>query len=116
MSKSSYILHKIRRSHSHLIRDPESAYYDDFGGGFAPSEVIVKCRSRIQDQMAVAVAVAVDFCSENKNLLTTSSYLLRKIKFLFHVVFFNFFFRLILSWGVGGSAAAAQPSHQIVNS
>ena len=35
--------------------DPESACYDDFGGGFAPSEVIVKCRFRIQDQVAVAV-------------------------------------------------------------
>ena len=40
--------------------DPGSAYYDDVGGGFAPSEVIIKCRSRIHDQMAVSVAVAVD--------------------------------------------------------
>ena len=47
-------------SHSHLILDPGSAYYDDVGGGFAPSEVIIKCRSRIHDQMAVSVAVAVD--------------------------------------------------------
>ena len=38
-----------------LILDPESAYDDDLGGGFAPSEVIVKCRFRIQDQVAVAV-------------------------------------------------------------
>ena len=35
--------------------DPESAYYGDFGGGFAPSEVIVKSRFRIHDQVAVAV-------------------------------------------------------------
>ena len=40
--------------------DPGSAYYDDVGGGEAPSEVIIKCRSRIQDQMAVSVVVAVD--------------------------------------------------------
>ena len=46
-------------SYSHLILDPGSAHYDDVGGGFAPSDVIIKCRSRIQDQ--VAVAVAVDF-------------------------------------------------------
>ena len=39
--------------------DPGSAYYDDVGGGFAPSEVIIKCRSRIHDPMAVSVAVAV---------------------------------------------------------
>ena len=29
LSKSSYILHKIH-SHSHLILDPESAFYDHF--------------------------------------------------------------------------------------
>ena len=39
--------------------DPGSAYYDDVGGGFAPSEVIIICRSRIQDQVAVAVGMAV---------------------------------------------------------
>ena len=48
------MLHKIH-SHSHLILDPESACYVDFGGGFAPSEVIVKCRSRFHNQVAVAV-------------------------------------------------------------
>ena len=52
--------HNHSHSHSHLILDPGSAYYDDVGGGFAPSEVIIKCRSRIHDQMAVSVAVAVD--------------------------------------------------------
>ena len=54
MSKSSYTLHKIR-SHSHLILDPESAFYDHFQGGEAPSEVVVASRFRIQDQVAVAV-------------------------------------------------------------
>ena len=49
-------------SHSHLILDPGSAFYDHVRGGEAPSNVIVVCRSRIQDQVAVAVAVAVDFC------------------------------------------------------
>ena len=44
-------------SHSHLILDPGSAYYDDAGGGFAPSSVIEVGSSRIQDQVAVAVAV-----------------------------------------------------------
>ena len=44
-------------SHSHLILDPGSAYYDDAGGGFAPSSVIGVGRSRIQAQVAVAVAV-----------------------------------------------------------
>ena len=46
-------------SDSHLILDPGSAYYDDAGGGFAPSSVNGVCRSRIQDQVAVVVAVAV---------------------------------------------------------
>ena len=50
-------------SHSHLSLDPGSAYYDDAGGGFAPSSVIGVGRSRIQAQVAVAVggggAVAV---------------------------------------------------------
>ena len=44
-------------SHSHLSLDPGSAYYDDAGGGFAPSSVIGVGRSRIQAQVAVAVAV-----------------------------------------------------------
>ena len=56
-------------SHSPLILDPGSAYYDDAGGAFVPSEVIVKCRFRIQDQ----VAVAVDFM-QNIRLLDRSSY------------------------------------------
>ena len=42
-----------------MILDPGSANYDGFGGGFAPSKVITKCRSRIKDQEAMAVAVAV---------------------------------------------------------
>ena len=46
-------------SYSHLILDLGSAYYDDAGGGFAPSSVIGVGGSRIQDQVAVAVAVAV---------------------------------------------------------
>ena len=46
-------------SHSHSHLDPGSAYYDDAGGGFAPSSVIGVGRSRIQTQVAVAVAVAV---------------------------------------------------------
>ena len=50
-------------SHSHLILDPGSAYPVHARGGEAPSSVIVVCRSRIQDQVAVAVvgggAVAV---------------------------------------------------------
>ena len=50
--------HNHSHSHSHLILDPGSAYYDDAGGGFAPSSVNGVCRSRIQDQVAVAVAVA----------------------------------------------------------
>ena len=44
-------------SHSHLILDTGSAYPDHARGGEAPSSVIVVCRSRIQDQVAVAVAV-----------------------------------------------------------
>ena len=49
-------------SHSHclLMLDPGSAYFDDFGGGgFVHSEIVMKCRSRIKDQEAMAVAVAV---------------------------------------------------------
>ena len=56
-SQSSYMLHKIH-SHSHLILDPESALYDNFEWGAAPSEVVVRCRSRIQDQVAVGVDCA----------------------------------------------------------
>ena len=47
--------HSHSHSHSHLILDPGSAYYDDAGGGFAPSyKYMVKYRA-----VAVAVAVAV---------------------------------------------------------
>ena len=35
--------------------DAGSAFYDHYQGGEAPSDVIVVCRSRIQDQVAVAV-------------------------------------------------------------
>ena len=59
ISKNSFLIsgtiHSHCQGHSHLILDPGSAYYDDFGGDFAPSEVIIKCRSRIQDQVAMAV-------------------------------------------------------------
>ena len=41
--------------HCHLIHDLGSAYYDDFGGGFVHLEVIIKCRSRIIDQVAMAM-------------------------------------------------------------
>ena len=51
-------IHSHSNSHNHLILDPGSACYDDAGGGFAPSSVTGACRSRIQDQVAVAVAVA----------------------------------------------------------
>ena len=53
-------IHRHSHSHSHLILDPGSECYDGFGGGFAPSKAVIKFRSRIQDQMAVAVAVPVD--------------------------------------------------------
>ena len=35
--------------------DPESALYDHFRGGEAPSQVVVASRLRIQDQVTVAV-------------------------------------------------------------
>ena len=63
LSKSFYVLHKIH-SHSQLILDPESAFYDHFRGGEAPSEVVVASRFRIQDQ----VAVAVDFMQNIRTL------------------------------------------------
>ena len=47
----------LRAQSTDLIMDPGSAYYDDVVGGMAPSEVIIKCRSRIHQQMAVSVAV-----------------------------------------------------------
>ena len=56
MIKKSFCEASHSHSHSHLILDPGSAYYDDAGGGFAPSSVNGVCRSRIQDQVAVAVA------------------------------------------------------------
>ena len=55
MIKKSFC--EASHSHSHLILDPESANNDNLRGGFAPSRVIVKCGFRIQDQVAVAVAV-----------------------------------------------------------
>ncbi len=73
LSKSSYILHKIH-SDCHLILVPESAYCDDFGGVFAPSEAIAKRRFRNQDQ----VAVAVDFM---QNIITFGQ------KFLYLTIF-----------------------------
>ena len=54
LSKSSYILLKIH-SHSHLILDPESAFYNHFRRGEAPSKVVVVSRFRIQDELDVAV-------------------------------------------------------------
>ena len=63
ISKNSFLIsgtiHSHCHSYRHLILDPGSAYYDDVGGGFAPSDVIIKCRSRIQDQVEVAVEGAV---------------------------------------------------------
>ena len=59
MIKKSFCEASHSHSHSHLILDPGSAYYDDAGGGFAPSSVIGVGRSRIQDQVAMAVAVDV---------------------------------------------------------
>ena len=53
--------------------DPGSAYYDDVGGGFAPSEVNIKCRSRIHDQMAVSVAVVVDCALRLRKVLNLSA-------------------------------------------
>ena len=69
LSKNSCILRKIH-SHSHLILDPESAFYDHFRGGEAPSKVVVVSRFRIQDQ----VAVAVDFM-QNIRTFGQSSYI-----------------------------------------
>ena len=54
MIKKSFC--EASHSHSHLILDPGSAYYDDAGGGFAPSSVNGVCRSKIQVAVAVAVA------------------------------------------------------------
>ena len=48
--------HLFCHCHCHLIYDPGSAFYDHFRGGEAPSEVIVICRSRMKDQVAMAVA------------------------------------------------------------
>ena len=59
ISENSFLIsgtiHSRWQSHSHLILDPGSAYYDDVGGGFAPSEVIVKSRFRMHDQVDVAL-------------------------------------------------------------
>ena len=78
-------------SHSHLILDPGSAYPDDAGGGFAPSSVIVVCRSRIQDQVAVAVgtAAAVD-CVVGYELFDKKFLILNFQKFLTYITPFEF--------------------------
>ena len=52
--KGFYILHKIH-SHCHLILDPESAFIDHLREDEAHCEVVVICRFRIQDHVAVAV-------------------------------------------------------------
>ena len=48
--------HFFCHCHCHLIHDPGSAFYDHFRGGEAPSEVVVGCRARIMDQVAMAMA------------------------------------------------------------
>ena len=48
MIKKSFCEASHSHSHSNLILDPGSAYYDDAGGGFAPSSVIRVGRSRIR--------------------------------------------------------------------
>ena len=65
--------------------DPGSAYYDDVGGGFAPSEVIIKCRSRIHDQMAVAVDCALRLRTFAQKVLNLRA----KSKFLMHILPFS---------------------------
>ena len=66
LSKSSSNLNKIH-SHSHLIQDPESACYDDFGGGHRPLGSDRKMQ--IQDP-GPGVAVAVDFMQKYKHFWT----------------------------------------------
>ena len=56
--RQNFLISGTIHSHCHLILDPGSAFYDHFRGGEVPSEVIVACRSRIQDQVAVAVDCA----------------------------------------------------------
>ena len=71
-------------SHIHLILDPESAFYDHFRGGEAPSEVVVVSRFRIQDQMAVAVDSI-----QNTRTCGQKFLYLAKLKFLYHITPFN---------------------------
>ena len=63
---------------------PGSAFYDHLQGGEAPSDVIVVYRSRIHDQMAVSVAVAVD-CHQVNNFCTKVLNLRAKPKFFMHI-------------------------------
>ena len=85
--------------------DPGSAFYDHLRRGEAPSDVIVVCRSRIHDQMAVSVAVTVN-CAlrlrtfpQVKNFCTKVLNLRAKPKFLMHIrpfiIFILFIFFII---------------------
>ena len=65
--------------------DPGSAYYDDVREGFSPSEGITKCRSRIHDQMAVSVAVAVDCALRLRTFAQKVLNLRAKPKFLMYL-------------------------------
>ena len=60
--------------------DPKSAYYGDFGGGFASSEVIVKSRFRIHDQ----VAAAVDFMQNIRTFGQKFLYLTKMVVLMPH--------------------------------
>ena len=62
-------IHSHSHSHNHLILDPGSAYYDDAGGGFAPSSVNGVCRSRIQVAVAVAGLTKIFFNHIQKDFL-----------------------------------------------
>ena len=65
--------------------DPRSAFYDHFRGGEAPSDVIVVCRSRIHDHMAVSVAVAVDCALRLRTFAHKVLNLRTKPKFLMYM-------------------------------
>ena len=71
--------------------DPESAYYGDFGGGFAPSEVIVKSKFRIHDQ----VAVAVDFMQNIRTLWPKLSYFDKNKVLVPHNTFYSWLLRTL---------------------
>ena len=80
-------IHSHSQRHSHLILDPGSAFYDHFRGGEAPSEVIVVCRSRMKDQVAMAVADNLVVTKNQQKIF--GPFILHQVRFCIKFIFLH---------------------------